>query len=83
MNWVVLCFVKSSLFFFLPINMLSSSSSTGLLRSEDCSGSSSNLLVLKAIRRHEVESNVSLLSLASEEDDEVQFDSKQLFLLNS
>ncbi|XP_037611501.1 eukaryotic translation initiation factor 2-alpha kinase 1 isoform X1 [Sebastes umbrosus] len=54
--------------------MLSSSSSTGLLRSEDCSGSSSNLLVLKAIRRHEVESNVSLLSLASEEDDEVQFD---------
>ena len=62
--------------------MYSSTSNNGLLRPEDCSGSSGNLLVLRNIkptRRHEVESNVSLLSLASEEDDEVQFDSKQLF----
>ncbi|XP_063749208.1 eukaryotic translation initiation factor 2-alpha kinase 1 isoform X2 [Eleginops maclovinus] len=48
-----------------------SSSSKGHLRSEDCSGSSSNLLILQ---RHEVDINVSLLNLASEEDDEVQFD---------
>ncbi|KAF3853371.1 hypothetical protein F7725_014059 [Dissostichus mawsoni] len=46
-------------------------SSKGLLRSEDCSGSSSHFWILQ---RHEVDSNVSLLNLASEEDDEVQFD---------
>ncbi|KAI4807490.1 hypothetical protein KUCAC02_027296 [Chaenocephalus aceratus] len=54
-----------------------SSSSEGLLRSEDCSGSSHFWIM----QRHEVDSNVSLLNLASEEDDEVQFDSKQRFLL--
>ncbi|KAK1881359.1 Eukaryotic translation initiation factor 2-alpha kinase 1 [Dissostichus eleginoides] len=48
-----------------------SPSSKGLLRSEDCSGSSSHFWILQ---RHEVDSNVSLLNLASEEDDEVQFD---------
>ncbi len=64
--------------------MYSSKSEDGLLRPEECSGSSSNLLVhrsIRAIGRHEAGSNVSLLNLASEEDDEVQFDSKQLFLL--
>lgn len=63
--------------------MFSSTSNTGVLRAEDGSGSSSGHLLLhrniKHIRRPEVESSVSLLSLASEEDDEVQFDSKQLF----
>ncbi|XP_039643227.1 eukaryotic translation initiation factor 2-alpha kinase 1 isoform X1 [Perca fluviatilis] len=57
--------------------MYSSTSNNGFLRSEECSGSSSNFLAvrnLKPINRHEVESNVSLLSLASEEDDEVHFD---------
>ncbi|XP_033962566.1 eukaryotic translation initiation factor 2-alpha kinase 1 isoform X1 [Pseudochaenichthys georgianus] len=47
-----------------------SSSSEGLLRSEDCSGSSHFWIM----QRHEVDSNVSLLNMASEEDDEVQFD---------
>lgn len=57
--------------------MFSSTSNNGLLKLEECSGSSSNLLVLRNInplRIHEVDSNVSLLNLASEEDDEVQFD---------
>ncbi|XP_031147119.1 eukaryotic translation initiation factor 2-alpha kinase 1 isoform X1 [Sander lucioperca] len=57
--------------------MYSSTSNNGFLRSEECSGSSSNFLAvrnLKPIKRHEVESNVSLLSVASEEDDEVHFD---------
>uniref|UniRef100_UPI0037E8D741 eukaryotic translation initiation factor 2-alpha kinase 1 n=1 Tax=Semicossyphus pulcher TaxID=241346 RepID=UPI0037E8D741 len=56
--------------------MYSSTSNNGALR-EDCSGSSSNLLVHRNInhmRRREVESNVSLLSFASEEDDDVLFD---------
>ncbi|XP_051273712.1 eukaryotic translation initiation factor 2-alpha kinase 1 isoform X1 [Dicentrarchus labrax] len=55
--------------------MYSSTSTNGLLRSEE--GSGSNLLVhhnIKPIKRPEVDSNVSLLSLASEEDEEVQFD---------
>lgn len=53
------------------------SSDNRLPKSQECSGSSSNLLVLrnfKPIRRHEVDGTVSLRSLASEEDDEVQFD---------
>ncbi|XP_078135510.1 eukaryotic translation initiation factor 2-alpha kinase 1 isoform X1 [Sander vitreus] len=57
--------------------MYSSTPNNGFLRSEECSGSSSNFLAvrnLKPIKRHEVESNVSLLSVASEEDDEVHFD---------
>ncbi|XP_038590872.1 eukaryotic translation initiation factor 2-alpha kinase 1 isoform X2 [Micropterus salmoides] len=54
---------------------------SGLLRSEESSGSSRALLVhrnIKPIRTHEVESNFSLLSLASEEDDEVQFDTSDI-----
>lgn len=54
----------------------------GLMRSEECSGSASNLLVhrnLRSVRRRQVESSISLLSLASEEDEDVQFDSRQLF----
>ncbi|XP_076615123.1 eukaryotic translation initiation factor 2-alpha kinase 1 isoform X2 [Chaetodon auriga] len=57
--------------------MHNSASSNGPLRSEECSGSCSDLLVhgnVKPVRRQDVESSVSLLSLASEEDDEVQFD---------
>ncbi|XP_040922854.1 eukaryotic translation initiation factor 2-alpha kinase 1 isoform X2 [Toxotes jaculatrix] len=57
--------------------MYNSTSSKGLLRSEECSGNGSNLWArhsLKPTRRHETDTNVSLLSLASEEDDEVQFD---------
>ena len=50
--------------------------------SEECSGSSSNILVhhnIKLIETHDVE-NIGLMSLASEDDDdEVQFDSKQLY----
>lgn len=61
--------------------MYSSTSNNGLLRSVECSGSSSsssnNLLFHRPIKRQEV----SLISLASEEDDEVQFDSKQFFFL--
>ncbi|XP_041829567.1 eukaryotic translation initiation factor 2-alpha kinase 1 isoform X2 [Melanotaenia boesemani] len=57
--------------------MFSSTSNNGIMHPEECSGSSSNLLVrrnLKPVRKQEIESNASLLSLASEEDDEVQFD---------
>ncbi|XP_070847574.1 eukaryotic translation initiation factor 2-alpha kinase 1 isoform X2 [Chaetodon trifascialis] len=57
--------------------MHNSASNNGPLRSEECSGSCSDLLVhgnVKPIRRQHVDSSVSLLSLASEEDDEVQFD---------
>lgn len=53
--------------------MFTSTSNNG-----ECSGSGSNLVVhrnIKPIRRRES----SLLTLASEEDDEVQFDSKLLF----
>lgn len=50
-------------------------SNSGLLLSEDSSGSSRNLLI-KPFKRPEIG---SLLNVASEEDDEVQFDSKQLF----
>lgn len=60
--------------------MYSSTSNNGLMRSVECSGSSSssnNLLFHRPIKRQEV----SLISLASEEDDEVQFDSKQFFFL--
>ncbi|MEQ2203830.1 hypothetical protein XENOCAPTIV_004206, partial [Xenoophorus captivus] len=58
-----------SLFTF---KMYSSTPDNGLVRSEECSGSGSNLLVhrsLRAVRRQQ-----SLLSLASEEDEDVQFD---------
>lgn len=57
--------------------MYSSPSDTGLLRAEECSGSSSNLVLhrnLKPVRRQEADTSFSLLSLATEEDDEVQFD---------
>uniref|UniRef100_A0A4W6CL25 Eukaryotic translation initiation factor 2-alpha kinase 1 n=1 Tax=Lates calcarifer TaxID=8187 RepID=A0A4W6CL25_LATCA len=50
-------------------------SNNGLL--EQCSGNGSNPVVrhkLKPTGKHEAGTNVSLLSLASEEDDEVQFD---------
>ena len=56
----------------------STTSNRGPLLSEDSSGSSRNLLI-KPFRRREA-SNLS--SLASEEDDEVQFDSKQLFFFS-
>ncbi|MEQ2250776.1 hypothetical protein ILYODFUR_004304 [Ilyodon furcidens] len=52
--------------------MYSSTPDNGLVRSEECSGSGSNLLVhrsLRAVRRQQ-----SLLSLASDEDEDVQFD---------
>ncbi|XP_022598958.1 eukaryotic translation initiation factor 2-alpha kinase 1 isoform X1 [Seriola dumerili] len=58
--------------------MYSSSSNNGLLRSDECSGNGSNILVRHSLgsgrRKHEAGTNISLLSLASEEDDEVQFD---------
>lgn len=58
--------------------MYSSTSNNGLLQSAECSGSSSSdVLVYRPMQRQEV----SLISLASEEDDEVQFDSKQLSFL--
>lgn len=58
--------------------MYSSTPNNGLLRSVECSGSSSNnLLFHRPIKGQEA----SLISMASEEDDDVQFDSKQLFFL--
>ncbi|CAG5909364.1 unnamed protein product [Menidia menidia] len=57
--------------------MYSSTLNNGIMRSEECSGSSSNLLVrnnLKPVRIRELECEYSLLSLASEEDGDVQFD---------
>ncbi|KAK9530617.1 hypothetical protein VZT92_012107 [Zoarces viviparus] len=57
--------------------MYSSTSNTGLLRAEESSGSGSDHWVvrnLKPMRRHGAESDVSLFSAASEEDDEVHFD---------
>ncbi|XP_015248590.1 PREDICTED: eukaryotic translation initiation factor 2-alpha kinase 1 isoform X3 [Cyprinodon variegatus] len=54
-----------------------SSPDSGPMRSEECSGSCSNLLVhcnLTAVRRQQADSSISLLSLASEEDEDVQFD---------
>lgn len=56
--------------------MYSSPSDNGLVQSEECSGSSGLLLRhnRKPNRRQEADSIVSLLSLATEEDDEVQFD---------
>ncbi|XP_063337559.1 eukaryotic translation initiation factor 2-alpha kinase 1 isoform X1 [Pelmatolapia mariae] len=56
--------------------MYSSPSDNGLVQSEECSGSSGLLLRhnRKPSRRQEADSIVSLLSLATEEDDEVQFD---------
>uniref|UniRef100_A0A3P8RKT2 Eukaryotic translation initiation factor 2-alpha kinase 1 n=1 Tax=Amphiprion percula TaxID=161767 RepID=A0A3P8RKT2_AMPPE len=56
--------------------MYSSPSDTGL-RAEECSGSSSSLLLRrnhKPVWRQEADTSGGLLSLASEEDDEVQFD---------
>lgn len=58
--------------------MYSSTSNSGLLLSLERSGSNSrNLLVHRPYKRPEV----SLLSLASDEDDDVQFDSKQRLFL--
>uniref|UniRef100_A0A3Q4HXA5 Eukaryotic translation initiation factor 2-alpha kinase 1 n=1 Tax=Neolamprologus brichardi TaxID=32507 RepID=A0A3Q4HXA5_NEOBR len=56
--------------------MYSSPSDNGLAQSEECSGSSGLLLRYnpKFSRRQEADSIVSLLNLATEEDDEVQFD---------
>ncbi|XP_071319626.1 eukaryotic translation initiation factor 2-alpha kinase 1 [Trachinotus anak] len=58
--------------------MYSSTSNNGLLRAEECSGNGSSLLVRHSLTstrmKHEAETSFSLLSLASEEDDEVQFD---------
>lgn len=58
--------------------MYSSPSDSGLMHPEECSGNSG--LLCHHCRRQEADSNVSLLSLATEEDDEVPFDSKQFFL---
>lgn len=62
--------------------MYSSPSDNGLVQSEECSGSSGLLLRpnRKPSWRQEADSIVSLLNLATEEDDEVQFDSKQIFV---
>lgn len=58
--------------------MYSPTSSSGLLLSLERSGSNSrNLLAHRPYYRREV----SLLSLASDEDDDVQFDSKQRLFL--
>lgn len=58
--------------------MYSSRSNSGVLRSDESSSNGSHLLArhsLKSTRRkHESGTNISLLSLASDEDDEVQFD---------
>ncbi|XP_012705385.2 eukaryotic translation initiation factor 2-alpha kinase 1 isoform X1 [Fundulus heteroclitus] len=58
--------------------MYSSTAENGLMCSEECSGSGSNLLVhlnLRADRSQPgAESSVSVLSLESEEDEDVQFD---------
>lgn len=60
--------------------MYSSRYNDGVLRSDESSSNGSNLLArhsFKSTRRiHESGTNISLLSMASEEDDEVQFDSK-------
>lgn len=61
--------------------MSSSTLNNELLLLDDSSGSSSNVSVLRNISpslRHEVETALSLLSLDSDEEDDVQFDSKQL-----
>ncbi|KAF7204743.1 eukaryotic translation initiation factor 2-alpha kinase 1 isoform X1 [Nothobranchius furzeri] len=55
--------------------MFYSASDNRVVLSEECSGNSSNMLIrrnLTTVRRRELES--SLLNLASEEDEEVQFD---------
>lgn len=52
--------------------MFSSPSDNGLMQPEECSGSSG--LLRRHSQRLEADSNISLLSLATEEDDEVQFD---------
>lgn len=59
------------------LNMFNSASNE-LLMSADCSGSSSmNVLLQRRTKKPEV----SLMTFASEEDDEVLFDSKQRFSL--
>lgn len=59
--------------------MYNSASTNELLISTDCSGSSSmNLLLQRRTKKQEV----SLMSFASKEDEEVLFDSKQLFPLH-
>lgn len=61
------------------LNMYNSASTNELLFSADCSGSSSiNLLLHRRTKKQEV----SLMSFASKEDEEVLFDSKQLFPLH-
>lgn len=63
--------------------MYSSAADSGVMQPEECSGSGSNLLVprnrrnLRSVRRQQAGSSIGLLSLASEEDEDVQFDSKQ------
>lgn len=61
------------------LNMYNSASTNELLISADCSGSSS---INHLLQRRTKKQDVSLMSFASEEDDEVLFDSKQLFPLH-
>lgn len=57
--------------------MYNSASTNELLNSAEYSGNSSkNLLIQRRTKRKEV----SLMSFASDEDDEVLFDSKQIYL---
>lgn len=61
--------------------MFSSTLNNGLLLLDDSSGSSSNVSVRRKINptsSHEVETTLGLLSLESDEEDDVQFDSKQI-----
>lgn len=61
------------------LNMYNSATTNELLLSPDCSGNSRiNLLLQRRTKKQEV----SVMSFASEEDDEVLFDSKQRFSLH-
>lgn len=63
--------------------MYCSTSASGVLLSEERSGSGSELLIHRLfgpVMEEEIESTVGLLSLSCDEDDDVQFDSEQLFL---
>lgn len=56
---------------------MSSTADSGVMRPEECSGSGSNLLVprnLRSVRRQQAGSSGSWFGLASEEDEDVQFD---------
>lgn len=60
------------------------SSTSGLARTEESSGSGSNLSIFchfNPLKTHGTGSNVSLFAAASEEDDEVRFDSKRFLAL--